>query len=141
MMDGAEKVIMDPLRGSQQYGRMLEALAVAEARGYTPLSELLQNEGRRMGRHTTCVIITSSTDPEWVTSLGLLLQQGARAAVVLLDPATFGDEDAEPPPTDGLAAAGVVTYVVRGQSDISLMLGPAGIVGDEVPERQMAGVR
>ncbi|MEK7248756.1 MAG: DUF58 domain-containing protein, partial [Chloroflexota bacterium] len=141
MMDGAEKVIMDPQRGSQQYGRMLEALAVADARGYTPLSDLLQNEGRRIGRHTTCVIITSSTDPEWVTSLGLLLQQGARAAVVLLDPATFDDEDAGPLPTDGLAAAGVVTYVVRGQSDISLMLGPAGIVGDEVSERQMAGVR
>lgn len=141
MMAGAEKVIMDPQRGSQQYGRMLEALAVAEAQGYTPLSDLLQNEGRRMGRHTTCVIITSSADPEWVTSLGLLLQQGARAAVILLDPATFDDEDAGPLPTDGLAAAGVVTYVVRGQSDISLMLGPAGIVGDEVSERQMAGVR
>jgi uncharacterized protein (DUF58 family) len=141
MMDGAEKVIMDPQRGSQQYGRMLEALAVAQASGTTPLSELLQREGRRMSRHTTCVIITSSTDPEWVTALGLLLQQGARAAVVLLDPATFGDEDAGSLPTDGLAAAGVVTYIVRGQSDISLMLGPAGVAGEGVPERQLAGVR
>ena len=69
------------------------------------------------------------------------MQQGARAAVVLLDPSTFDDADASPLPTDGLAAAGVVTYVVRGQSDISLMLGPSGIVGDEVSERQMAGVR
>lgn len=140
MMDGAEKVIMDPLRGSQQYGRILEALAVAEARGTTPLSSLLQNEGRRMGRHTTCVIITSAIDPEWVTSLSLLLQNGARAAVALLDPSTFGEEEADLP-TDELAALGVVTYIVRGQSDISLMLGPAGIVGDEKPERQMAGVR
>lgn len=141
MMDGAEKVIMDPQRGSQQYGRMLEALAVAEARGTTPLSTLLQNEGRRMGRHTTCVIITSAIDPEWVTSLSLLLQNGARAAVVLLDPSTFGDEADIELPTDELAALGVVTYIVRGQSDISLMLGPAGIVGDEKGERQMAGVR
>jgi uncharacterized protein (DUF58 family) len=141
MMDGAEKVIMDPQRGSQQYGRMLEALAVAEARGTTPLSTLLQNEGRRMGRHTTCVIVTSAIDPEWVTSLSLLLQNGARAAVVLLDPSTFGDEEDLELPTDELAALGVVTYIVRGQSDISLMLGPAGIVGDEKGERQMAGVR
>lgn len=141
MMDGAEKVIMDPLRGSQQYGRMLEALAVARAGGHTSLSRLLQREGRRMGRHTTCVIITSSTDPEWVTSLGLLLQQGCRAAVVLLDPSTFGDENAGPPPLEALATAGVITYVVRGQSDISLMLGPAGVVTGEMPERQLAGVR
>jgi len=141
MMDGAEKVVMDPLRGSQQYGRMLEALAVAQANGYTPLAQLLQQEGRRMGRHTTCVIVTPNIDEEWVASLSLLLQQGARAAVVLLDPATFGAADTGEPPTDGLAALGVVTYVVRGQSDISLMLGPAGVVGDGMPERQMAGVR
>jgi uncharacterized protein (DUF58 family) len=139
MMEGSEKVVMDPQRGSQQYGRMLEALAVAQANGVTPLSRLLQEEGRRMGRHTTCVIITSSFDPEWVTSLSLLLQNGARAAVVLLDPSTFSETEGAQLPTDELAALGVVTYIVRGQSDISLMLGPAGIVSDERPERHMAG--
>jgi uncharacterized protein (DUF58 family) len=139
MMDGAEKVIMDPVRGSQQYGRMLEALAVAEARGSTPLAQLLQGEGRRMSRHTTCVIVTSAIDAEWVASLSLLLRQGARAAVVLLDPATFGREDAGPLPTDELAALGVITYVVHGMSDISLMLGPAGVVGGAIPERSMVG--
>ncbi len=141
MMDGDQKVAMDPLRGAQQYGRILEALAVAQASGSTPLSRLLQEEGRRMGRHTTCVIITASTDPEWVTSLSFLLQQGARAAVVLLDPGTFDDLGEANLPTGDLAALGVVTYVVRGQSDISLMLGPSGVVGDEKPERQPVGVR
>jgi hypothetical protein len=60
---------------------------------------------------------------------------------VLLDPESFGRTDAGPLPTDALAAAGVVTYVVRGQSDISLMLGPAGIVGEAIPERPRAAVR
>jgi uncharacterized protein (DUF58 family) len=142
MMDGAQKVIMEPLRGAQQYGRMLEALAVAQATGSTPLAELLQNEGRRMGRHTTCVIITASPDRQWLSALSLLLQQGARAAVVLLDASTFGSEDSTAAlPTDELAALGAVTYVVRGSSDISLMLGPSGIIGDDKPERHMAGVR
>jgi uncharacterized protein (DUF58 family) len=141
MMDGAEKVVMDPVRGGQQYGRMLEALAVAEAQGTVPLAELLQEEGRRLGRHTTAIIITSSVDEEWVNALGVLLQRGARAAVVLLDAESFGRTDAGPLPTGALAAAGVVTYVVRGQSDISLMLGPAGIVGEAIPERPRAAVR
>jgi uncharacterized protein (DUF58 family) len=143
MMDGTEKVIMDPVRGGQQYGRILEALAVAEASGFVPLAELLQEEGRRLGRHTTAVIITPSIDPEWVNALGLLLQQGCRAAVVLLDAESFGKENAGPLPTDALAAMNVVTYVVRGQSDISLMLGPAGIVGDATTTERpkMAAVR
>ncbi len=141
MMEGAEKVVMDPVRGGQQYGRILEALAVAEARGTVPLAELLQEEGRRLGRHTTAIIITSSVDEEWVNALGVLLQRGARAAVVLLDAESFGRQDAGPLPTDALAASGIVTYVVRGQSDISLMLGPAGIVGEAIPERPRAAVR
>lgn len=141
LMDGAEKVVMEPVRGSQQYGRILEALAVAQGAGRTSLSRLLQQEGRHMGRHTTCVIITASTDPEWVTSLGLMMQQGARAAVVLLDPESFGKGDAGPLLTEALATAGVITYLVRSESDISLMLGPAGLAAGETPERQMAGVR
>ncbi len=141
MMDGAEKIVMDPVRGGQQYGRILEALAVAEASGVTPLAELLQEEGRRLGRHTTAIIITSSVDPNWVNALGLLLQQGARAAVVLLDGESFGKKDAGTPPTDALATAGVVTYVVPAQSDISLMLGPAGVVGEGIPDQQRVAVR
>ena len=141
MMEGAEKVVMDPVRGGQQYGRILEALAVADAQGSVPLAELLQQEGRRLGRHTTAIIITSSVDGEWVNALGVLLQRGARAAVVLLDAESFGRQDAGPLPTDALAASGIVTYVVRGQSDISLMLGPAGIVGEAIPERPRAAVR
>ncbi|MEO8458370.1 MAG: DUF58 domain-containing protein [Chloroflexota bacterium] len=143
MMDGAEKIMMDPIRGAQQYSRILESLAVAEAAGTVPLSELLQQEGRRLGRHTTAIIITPSVDPDWVSALGLLLQQGCRVAAVLLDAESFGKETAGPMPTESLAAMNVVTYVVRAQSDISLMLGPAGIVGDmQATERPVtAGVR
>jgi uncharacterized protein (DUF58 family) len=141
MMTGREKVIMDPVRGSQQYGRILEALAVAEASGPAPIAELLQEEGRRLGRHTTAIIITSSTDPEWVSALALRLEQGARAAVVLLDPESFGEKSAGPLPVEELTTSGVVTYIVRAGSDLGLMLGPSGIVADGTPERQMAAVR
>lgn len=141
MMQGREKVMMDPLRGSQQYGRILESLAVAEASGNVSLADLLHSDGRRLGRHTTVLIVTPSVDQAWVDALGLLLQQGARAAVILLDPESFGKKDAGELPAESLAAAGVVTYLVRSQSDISMMLGPAGIVGDGTTERHLAGVR
>jgi uncharacterized protein (DUF58 family) len=142
MMHGAERVVLDPSRGEQQYNRVLETLATASAVGDVSLSELLQEEGRRLGRHTTAIIVTSSIDQEWVVALSMLLQHGARAAVILLDPETFGKKNPGELPVDALAAASVVTYIVRAQSDISLMLGPAGIMGDGgTSDRQMVGAR
>lgn len=141
MMAGEERVVLDPARGPQQYARVLESLAVASASGYTPLEQLLEEEGRRLGRHTTVILVTSSLEKEWVYALGILLQQGCRASVVLMDPESFGRKDAGELPADDLAASGVVTYLVRAQSDISLMLGPAGVVGEGATERQVVGVR
>src|SRR5947209_5004994 len=66
---GKEAVVLDPTRGSQQYGRILEALAMAEATGVKPLSLVLEEEGRRFGRHTTLIIVTPSADDGWLASL------------------------------------------------------------------------
>ncbi|HUF52933.1 MAG TPA: DUF58 domain-containing protein [Dehalococcoidia bacterium] len=135
---GAEPVVLDPSRGGEQLSRVLESLAVAEARGAKPLAELLQEEGRRIGRHTTFIVVTSSMNEEWLLTLGQALHQGARAAVILLDADTFGGKEQELP-LDQLGAMGVVTYVVPAQSDLSLMLGPSGIRGDSLLEREPAG--
>jgi len=140
LANGAEMVLLDPARGPQQYARVLEAMALAEAEGQTPLARLLEEEGRRFGRHTTVIIVTSSPYGEWVTALQTLIQQGTRAAVVLMDPSSFGDPEDVPIvlPLETLAASGVLTYVVRSGSDLSLVLGPAGIVSGG-PERSAAG--
>jgi len=135
---GSETVILDPARGGPQYGRILEALAVAEAKGTKPLASVLEEEGRRFGRHTTVLVITPSANGEWTVALQTLLQQGARAAVVLMEPGGFSGEGEAELPLEALAASGVLTYVVRAESDISLMLGPAGVVSTGAPERQAA---
>jgi hypothetical protein len=56
-----------------------------------------------------------------------------------LDADTFGGNEQEMP-LDQLGAMGVVTYVVPAQSDISLMLGPSGVRGDSLLEREGVGV-
>ncbi len=141
MAYGDETVMLDPTRGSQQYGRMLEAMAVARAQGTTPLSVVLEEESRRFGRHTTLIVITPSSDEAWLTSLETTVQQGTRAAVVLLDSVSFGAQDRPALPLETLSAIGVPAYIVRSGSDISLMLGPAGMAGDSAPERHRAAVR
>ena len=141
MAFGEEAVVLDPTRGSQQYGRILEALAMARASGVKPLSLVLEEEGRRFGRHTTLIIVTPSTSESWVPSLEAAVQQGTRAAVVALDAASFGAEQPGSLRLEALSTLGVPAYVVRSGSDISLMLGPAGMAAHAAPERQKATAR
>jgi uncharacterized protein (DUF58 family) len=141
MAYGEETVMLEPTRGSQQYGRMLEALAVARATGTMPLGGVLEEESRRFGRHTTLIVITPSADPSWLGPLETTVQQGTRAAVVLLDRGSFGAEEPEALPLEGLAAIGVPAYIVPCGSDLSLMLGPAGLAADGTSDRQLAAAR
>ena len=141
MAYGQETVMLEPTRGSQQYGRILEALAVARATGRMTLAEVLEEESRRFGRHTTLIVITSASDDSWLPALETTVQQGTRAAVVLLDRESFGSEEQAELPLQALSAIGVAAYVVRGGSDISLMLGPAGMATESTPERQHAAAR
>jgi uncharacterized protein (DUF58 family) len=141
MAYGDEVVVLEPTRGAQQYGRILEAMAVARATGEVALGKVLDEEGRRFGRHTTLVVITASTADSWLPSLHTSVQQGTRAAVVLLDAGSFGAEEAAALPLEGLAAIGVPAYVIRCGSEISFMLGPAGLAGETAYERPKALVR
>lgn len=141
MAFGSDTTVVDAARGTQQLSRILEALAVVQGDGEKPLAKVLEEEGRRFGRHTTVIIITPSLDEEWVIALQALTQQGARAVAVLLDPASFGAGAGPGLPLEALAASGTLAYVVPCGSDISLMLGPGGVGGGASVERQSLGAR
>lgn len=140
MAHGQEKLTLDPARGSKQYGRILETLAMAKADGEAPISEMLVSEARTFGRNTTLILITSSRDEPWLAAVQEIIQHGTRVAVVFVDPESFGGE-----PSDQmiatLNATGVLTYVVRLGSDIGLTLGPTGLVDEAPRELQKAGAR
>ena len=138
---GRETVILEPARGSHQYSRVLEALALARAEGAVPLARVLEAEGQRFGRHSTLIVITPSANEEWVVAMQSLVQQGGRAAVALLEPSSFGAAESALLPFSTLVASDILTYLVRCGDDLSLALGPAGTVGEPPPERQKAGVR
>ncbi|MDO8617093.1 MAG: DUF58 domain-containing protein [Dehalococcoidia bacterium] len=141
MAFGRETVILDPARGPQQYDRILEALAVARATGGVPLAQVLLDEGRRLGRHTTAIVITPALGEDWVLALQRSIQQGARAAAVVLEPESFGGDQGGAPPMVPLTAAGILTYVIPAGSDLGFALGPAGVTGEVGAERQKAGAR
>jgi uncharacterized protein (DUF58 family) len=135
---GGENVALEPARGPQHYHRILEALALVRADGTTPLARVLQNEERRFGRHSTLVVITPSVDEEWVSAMQALVQRGARAAVALLDPSSFGSAENALLPFSTLVASDILTYLVRRGDDLSLALGPLGTAAQPSLERQKA---
>jgi uncharacterized protein (DUF58 family) len=129
MSFGRDLRIIDAERGQQQMTRILETLATVHAVGDAPLGNLLLEEQRRFGRHTTLVIITAATDDHWLTAVQSLVQRGVRAAVVLFDPSTFGADRSALLMYGELTASDNLTYVVRRGDDLTLALSPSAGVG------------
>jgi uncharacterized protein (DUF58 family) len=122
---GRDLKVVEPERGQQQLTRILETLATVDAVGDAPLSNILMEEQRRFGRHTTLILITSSTDDLWLTAAQSLAQRGVRVAVVLIDPSTFGTSRSPLLLFGQLTASDIMTYVVRKGDDLSLALSPS----------------
>jgi len=110
---GSNLTVRAPDRGAHQLAHIMESLALAKASGRVALAELLTGEARRFGRFSTLLVITPSCDETWVHQLQRLMRRGARAAVVLLEPATFGGGDNTLLTMSALLASGVQTYLVK----------------------------
>ncbi len=92
-----QRDIIPPEREARQLYKILEPLAMIHATGETPLAEVLAAESNRFGRNSSLLIITPSVDERWVASLQHLVYRGSRAAIMFLDPKTFGGwRDPEP---------------------------------------------
>lgn len=110
---GQNREVIPAERESRQLFKMLEALAVLRARGAQPLAEVLAAESVRFGRNCTLVVITPSRDERWVASLQHQLYRGVRAAVVLVDPESFGGWHDTLAVQARLAELRVPTYLFR----------------------------
>jgi uncharacterized protein (DUF58 family) len=133
MAFGSRLDIIEGERGGQQMTHILEALALSRAIGDVPIGDLLNVEGRRFGRHTTLIVITSAMDQSWVMSLLALSQRGVKVAVVLLEASTFGGAENSLMVVSSLAAADVWTYLVKKGDDLSNALAPAGEGSEAAP--------
>lgn len=125
MSFGKDLRVIEPERGQNQLTRILETLATAAAVGDAPLGNLLLEEQRRFGRHTTLVVITPATDDDWLTAMQSLTQRGVKAAVVLIDPSTFGSNRQSLLMYGQLTASDILTYVVSKGDDLTLALSPS----------------
>jgi len=134
---GDDLRIDEPDRGQNHYTRLLESLALARTTGDVPLTNLLIEESRRFGRHTTVVVVTPSAEPDWALTLSGLSARGVKVAAVLLEADTYGEAPSALDVYGTLAAGGVYTYTVKHQDDLGRALG----AGAEAAIREREGSR
>lgn len=124
MCFGRSLTMIEPERGGQQLTRILETLAVARADGDVPLINLVAEEGKRFGRHTTVVVVTPSVEETWVVGLQSLVQRGVKSAAIIVEPSTFGGRESAMAIYGTLLANDMMTYMVRRGDDLNEALTP-----------------
>ncbi len=94
---GQEVKIVQPQSGRAHLWQLLHALTHAEPAEGWPLQKVLKQVRPDIGRGRTVLVITPSSEPEWVGELLQYKRRDITAAVLLLDAASFSAQD--PPPT------------------------------------------
>jgi uncharacterized protein (DUF58 family) len=100
------RVWLPPRSGAGQRWEILRALALASITDST-LGVLLRNLRRTMRGSSSLIIISPSTNPDWVGDLYPLLQLGTVPTVLLLNPISFGGSESLSAVIDALARAGI----------------------------------
>jgi uncharacterized protein (DUF58 family) len=109
-------------RGGRQLGKILEALALAQADGVIPLQGVAEAQARHLPRGSTVVMITPSTAEAVYHTADLLMRRGLRPVVTLLDAVSFGGHFSSDTIAASLAALRVPHCQVRNKDDLTAVL-------------------
>ena len=93
--------------------RMLDMFAVAQAKGTKPVAEVLLEACTSIDPPATLVIITPSTNIEWVYAIRSLIGKQFQIAVVLIDVRSFGEDVNSQAALSELEEHGILTYVLH----------------------------
>lgn len=102
----------------RQYLRVLNSLAVARSDGSEDINSLLLSEMRRFDRYRSPVVITASTDVDWIESLEHAFIRGVRPTVIYVDPESFDASRSSRAVRERLAVAPFHVHIVDYRSGI-----------------------
>ncbi len=119
---GRTREFLQADRGERQLNKIMEALAVVDARGDLPFSQLIATDGIRLNRNDTLLAISADANPEWVTALQVLQRRGVNSIAVIVDAGTFGRPVTYASVLAQLEATGIPSYLVRRNDPIDSAL-------------------
>lgn len=103
-----EPIVLWPQKGRHQLYEMLRMLAGMHAVGDVPFGQVLRLTESVVARGMTAVLITPSTEADWLSAVPHLLLRGVHPSALLLDANSFGGQN------------GSVQGVVRSLADVGV---------------------
>ncbi len=107
------RYLVEPQKGLKQLWRILETLAVVQARGSVAFGEFLTASAPALGRGVSLVAVTPSSDPTWMISLAHLAHRSIYPLAIGLDASSFDGAASNLGLKDHAAAAGVQFVTVK----------------------------
>ncbi len=86
--NGKELAWLSPQKGEGQIWEILQTLAIAKP-GRLSLAPLFEKMQSSLGKHHSLLIITASTQTDWIKSLPSLIKRGVVPTVLLMDSSSF----------------------------------------------------
>jgi uncharacterized protein (DUF58 family) len=112
LANGKQAVWLKPQSGENHRLEILRALAMLEP-GQLPLSEFLERANPSLGNRISLIVITPSTNGDWMSSLTHLTWKGISPTVMLIDPASFGAPQSAVPVAGALAEMGIPRFILN----------------------------
>ena len=125
MVNGAHRTVQRVHSYETDWRQAYDLLAAAEPDGDAPAAALLGDEGNSAARALELTVVTASLSPLLVERLLQRTLSQRRAALVFVDPASFGPNGEEPAPQPALLqlqAGGVPVAVIRSGDDLRAKL-------------------
>ncbi len=112
-VNGENGRLLRPDNGPDHLSRMMETLASVQAGETAPLSEFVHSLRPQLNHFHSVTVVTSNTDPNWLSSLTDLKRSNITVSLAMVDPASFGSSRTVGPVVDAAAANLVPVYVAR----------------------------
>jgi uncharacterized protein (DUF58 family) len=126
LVNGAHRTVQRVHSYETDWRQAYDLLAAAEPDSHAPAAALLGDEGNSVARALELTVVTASLSPLLVERLLQRTLSQRRAALVFVDPASFGPNGAQTIPQPALLrlqAGGVPVAVIRRGDDLQTRLG------------------
>jgi uncharacterized protein (DUF58 family) len=111
VINNQELAWLPPRQGEGQRWAILRTLALA-AQGERPLAGLLSHMLPSFGRHSSLILITANTRPNWIEALLPVLRKEIVPTVLLIDPSSYGGSQEKSNLPDVLSQLGIHHYLI-----------------------------
>ena len=116
---GNDRYYITPGIGSSHFDRTMQTLAVAKPGNGKKLQQVITEERNIWFNHSSIIIITPSSETEWVTALSELSQSNTSVTVIMVNAKSFGGKHELGPILSALDNIGISPYVINKNDELN----------------------